>query len=384
MNDIFRTLPVSLVLAGASATVSAETITVCADGCDYTSINAAIGAASDGDVIQLAAETYFEGEQIDPRGKAITLRGVLDKAGEPTSVLDGAGSHRVLICQRGETGSTVFEWLVIQNGSGSTGAGMINRNSSSPSLADCAFTSNSAHLGGGMYNSSSSPTLANCTFTGNTAYGGTGGGMSNNSSSPILTDCTFTGNSTSYSGGGIYNYLGSSPNLANCTFTGNAADYGGGMGNYYSSPTLADCTFENNSAEVGGGMYSYNSSFPTLTNCVFTDNSAEYGGGMYNDFASPNLADCTLCDNTPDQIDGSWTDAGDNCVATSCDDCDHPSDSCPTDLDRNGMTDGGDLGAFFIFWGECQVDDCLADFNDDEVVDGIDLGILFSAWGPCT
>ena len=45
---------------------------------------------------------------------------------------------------------------------------------------------------------------------------------------------------------------------------------------------------------------------------------------------------------------------------------------------------GGDLGAFFIFWGECQVDDCLADFNDDEVVDGIDLGILFSAWGPCT
>ena len=62
---------------------------------------------------------------------------------------------------------------------------------------------------------------------------------------------------------------------------------------------------------------------------------------------------------------------------------DLPSDSCPTDFDQNGITDGGDLGAFFVYWGECQVADCPADFNDDEIVDGIDLGILFSAWGLC-
>ena len=102
--------------------------------------------------------------------------------------------------------------------------------------------------------------------------------------------------------------------------------------------------------------------------------------------SSPTLADCTLCENVPDQIDGFWTDGGGNCVmfdAMSCDDCDPPSDACPTDLDRNGITDGGDLGAFFVHWGDCQVEDCPADFNDDEVVDGIDLGILFSAWGPC-
>ena len=128
MNDIFRTLPVSLVLAVSSATVSAE--------------------------------TYFEGEQIDPRGKAITLRGVLDKWGEPTSVLDGAGTRRVLICQRGETGSTVFERLVIQNGSGSFGAGMLNLDNSSPTLTNCTFTSNSAEsYGGGMFNSTRLPSI---------------------------------------------------------------------------------------------------------------------------------------------------------------------------------------------------------------------------------
>ncbi|MCP4496931.1 MAG: hypothetical protein GY825_09135, partial [Phycisphaeraceae bacterium] len=108
MNHLYRTLPAAVALACSSVTASAETITVCASGCDYTSINAAIAAASDGDVIQLAAETYFEDDPIDPLGKAITLRGVLDKGGEPTSVLDGAGKHRVLICQSGETEATVF------------------------------------------------------------------------------------------------------------------------------------------------------------------------------------------------------------------------------------------------------------------------------------
>ncbi|MCP4894587.1 MAG: hypothetical protein GY911_12345, partial [Actinomycetales bacterium] len=57
MNHLYRTLAAAVALACSSVTASAETITVCASGCDYTSINAAIGAANEGDVIQLAAET---------------------------------------------------------------------------------------------------------------------------------------------------------------------------------------------------------------------------------------------------------------------------------------------------------------------------------------
>ena len=453
MNCMYRTLLAAVALAVSSVTASAETITVCASGCDYTSINTAISAASDGDVIQLAAQTYFEGEQIDTLGKAITLRGAFDKTGGPLSVLDGAGSHRVLICERGETSTTIFENLVIQYGCGqleevdgvqyeigggmfneassptlanctfegnsafskasefiSIGGGICNSSSntiltdctfrnnsairgggvhnfnSNPTLVSCTFTSSSAITGGGLYNEDSSPTLTSCTFTGNESdvYGG---GMCNDFSSPTLSNCTFTGNESDIIGGGMYNFNSSSPALTNCTFTNNRADLGGGGGmyNYASRPTLVDCTFGGNSADrFGGGMYN-NSSSPALTNCTFEVNSAfNGGGGMYNDGSSiPTLTDSTLCDNAPDQIDGFWTDAGGNCVSISCDDCDLPSDPCPTDLDENGITDGGDLGAFVIFWGECQVDDCPADFNDDEVVDGIDLGILFSAWGPC-
>ena len=53
---MFRTAVMSaLVIATSISTASAETVTVCASGCDYSSINAAIADASDGDVKQLSA-----------------------------------------------------------------------------------------------------------------------------------------------------------------------------------------------------------------------------------------------------------------------------------------------------------------------------------------
>ena len=59
--------------------------------CDHTSINAAIGATSDGDVIRLAAETYFDGEQIDTLGQAITQRSVFDETGDPAQRFPSIG-----------------------------------------------------------------------------------------------------------------------------------------------------------------------------------------------------------------------------------------------------------------------------------------------------
>ena len=80
--------PLTIVALAASglfaftSTAAADTLTVCASGCQYTSINAAIDAASDGDVILLSAETYYEGARINTDGKAITLRGATDKSGD--------------------------------------------------------------------------------------------------------------------------------------------------------------------------------------------------------------------------------------------------------------------------------------------------------------
>ena len=356
MNHMYRTLLAAVALAFSSVTASAETITVCASGCDHTSINAAIGAASDGDVIQLAAETYFEGQQIDTLGKAITLRGVLDKTGGPLSVLDGAGSHRVLICESGETTATVFESLVIQNGYGQ------------PEEVYGQY-----EIGGGMFNYASSPTLTNCTFTINSAFGG--GGMNNYQSSPTLTNCTFTSNSADY-GGGMYN-TSSSPILTDCTFTSNSATYGGGMYNYFSSPNLADCTFESNSANVnGGGMRNNSSSSPTLTDCTFTSNSADIGGGMYNSSSSssPTLTNCTFTECCQVDPPRSFVDGGGNDYESWCDDC-RADVNC-----RDDAVNAADLGILIGVWG---TSDPQCDINGDGTVNAADLGILLGAWGPC-
>ena len=137
-------------------------------------IQDAIDDASNGDTIQLAAGTYNITTTIDPGGKQVTILGTVDGEGEPNSILDGGGAFRVLICQSGETSTTVFQNLVIQNGFANNGGGMYNDNSSSPTLTNCTFTSNSAdYYGGGMSNdSASSPTLTDCNFCGNTS--GTG------------------------------------------------------------------------------------------------------------------------------------------------------------------------------------------------------------------
>ena len=377
-TQIFSAWILSLGSLAVVPAAWADTVTVCASGCNYTSINAAIAAAQNGDVIQLAAQTYLEGAVINTLGKAITLRGVVNAAGEPASVLDGADSHRVLICQSGETTATVFENLVIRNGTGDYGGGMYNYNNSNPSLNNCTFTDNTASgqygYGGGMYNNySSSPTLTNCTFTGNTAQ--YGGGMFNYNSSPTLTNCTFTDNTATYSGVGMYNSA-SSPTLNDCTFTLNT---GVGMyNNSSSSPTLTNCTFTDNTAS---GMVNLYSSSPTLNNCTFTGNTAgSSGGGMQSsNNSNPTLTNCILCSNTPLQISGLYTDLGGNCIMTSCYDC----FLCPGDINGNGAVDGVDLAALLSTWGTDGQGEFDCDIDDDGIVSGIDLAFILSGWGSC-
>ncbi len=199
------------------------------------------------------------------------------------------------------------------NSSNRYGGGMWNGNSSSM-VTNCVFESNSAgDRGGGMYNSDSSPTVTNCVFSANSSnrYGG---GMYNGNSSPMVTNCVFESNSTGDRGGGMYNYA-SSPGVSDCVFSANSSDgYGGGMYNQYGLPVVTNCIFESNSAgDRGGGMYNYTSS-PWVTDCVFSANSSNsYGGGMYISSSSPVVTNCTLYANTATDSGGAvWIGGNSN------------------------------------------------------------------------
>lgn len=402
-----------------ATTSSAETITVCATGCDHTSINEAIAAAKDGDVVQLAAEVYLEGEVVDLRGKAITLRGTIGPGGVPTSILHGQYAHRVLLSLNGEGADTHLVNLVIRAGRATPipipdlgtyadGGGMILIDSPGIRLTNCVFHLNQGSWGGGLYSWRSSPTLLECSFDSNLAIatpgrtlGSVGGGMAvHGGGSPLLDGCTFIGNTADH-GAGLYLRGGSTPTLVACRFEGNdAALQGGGLRCFASGPTLEECRFIGNNAEirggaiaswdstvqlrdaemsgntagaVGGSVFQENGSVLDAGGSVWSNNTDASTHGTVSSIASYVLLDgCRFEDNVPAGIlhedgGGSWIQASifDECCAVS------PA-SLYQDLGGNEFA-----GLDRHPCPECRGNvDCRGD-----VVDAQDLGRLLARWG---
>lgn len=305
----------------------------------YATIQSAINAAVNGDVVLIANGTYggVGNYNIDFGGKAIKVQSASDNA--TLCIVDCTGG-RGFIFQRGETAAAVVRGLTITRGGvAGNGGGILCQSNSNPTITRCIISSNIAQTGGwtggaggGMYCNNSSPTVTDCTFSANWT-GGAGGGMASCGGRPAVTNCTFNGNvALQAHGGGMYNASSnpnindSSPIITNCTFISNSAVYGAGMENAHSnaiihgcfftnntandsggmlnnncSPDIRDCTFSGNTAQygIGGGLSNQNHSSPAVTNCLFTSNSAPSGGGMGNlDSSSPTVSGCTFTTNS--------------------------------------------------------------------------------------
>jgi len=280
--------PVSIVQGGTINVPTAQ-----------PTIQAAINAATNGDIIVVAPGTYLE--TIDFHGKEITLR---SSDGPSRTIIEGSGSiGSVVQCVNGEGAHTILEGFTITRGNAETGGGMLNIGSS-PTIIDCIFTDNHAgDRGGGMYNHKGDPTVIASTFDGNTAVE-MGGGMFNLRASPMVTECLFTQNSSN-KGAGMRNYLNSHPIVINSIFSYNhAGEEGGGMDNRKNSnAVVTGCVFEGNTASSGGGgMHNYvgrakATGNPFIINCLFFGNSAPTGGGMRNNDPDPTIVNTTIAYN---------------------------------------------------------------------------------------
>ena len=265
-----------LLLLAAAA--SADTYVVDADGTgDFPTIQDAIDAASDNDVVELLDGTYTgDGNRdIDFHGKAITVR---SQSGDPLScVIDCEGTalepHRGFHFHTLETSASVVRGVTVTNGrihhtGDLDGGGAVICYTASPRFENCVLTGNSVTADpGGMFIRGGGVAL----------YG---------LSTPAFVDCTISDNSTSGGqsyGSGIFAYLSAEVTLENCVIEGNGgATFGGGLYGYYSSVYATDCTFSGNGAVNGAGVFlGTPETAYSFVGCKFAGNHANNGGGAY-------------------------------------------------------------------------------------------------------
>jgi len=184
---------------------------------DYTTIQAAIDASINGDIVFVSPGTYVE--NIDFKGKAITVK---SKYGPDVTVIDGVKPFdpdygSVVIFKSGEGLDSVLDGFTLTRGSGTwrpniggyCGGGVFCWNFSSPTIVNNIITNNhsfgaKSSGGGGIIVDRSSPLIRNNLIKNNYALG-VGGGVyiSSADSKPTLINNTITINTTAGSGGGV-------------------------------------------------------------------------------------------------------------------------------------------------------------------------------------
>ena len=270
---------------------------------EYETIQAAIDVAIDGDTVVIAPGTYTgEGNRdIDPRGKAVTIRSIDpdDPAVVRATVINCQGTktvaHRGFKFQNGEGPNCVLAGLTIINGYANSKAG---------------------YDGGGIYCLYSSPTITKCIIA-DCSADLNGGGIYCLRCDPIIINCTITGNVAHSEGGGIgcsrSRGAASNPLIANCTISNNIARYGGAIARAAQNSKIINGTIADNSTSngYGGGLYCCDAQ---INNCVITGNSSpsSEGSGLFQ--CTGPITNSTLIYNTGDgtvsQCPGPFT----NCI----------------------------------------------------------------------
>ncbi len=401
-----------------TSSLLAETFYVSQKGpADFTSIQDAVDAASNGDTILVHPGTYTsvdETEVLTTRGKELTIESI---QGAANTFISGEQVRRCITVDSSEDFKTVIKGFTIVNGVGqqladwepTTGGGILVGNGSSPTFKDCViqsciaptvsnkWTNAGGHGGGIACLDKSNPTFVNCTVTFCLAestenHEGKGGGVYLfNNSGPAFIECTIAQNGAATGGGVACIGSESNQNLATferCVLRENVAlDVNGSMGGggmycwKRSVLSITECTFWMNEANTGGGIRCFRKGAdPVITSSTFEMNvatsEADGGGGFkgepYSGFgARPSIGDTTFCGNESDNINGYYIDLGDIQETEFC---------CDADINGDGLVGVDEILVIIAHWGTSDVN---ADVTNDGTVSADDILFVLSNWGAC-
>lgn len=154
------------VLAGLVLCVScycSAGVTILVPG-DYSTIQGAINAAGNGDTVIVSPGTYTE--NINMLGKAITLRSTdpLDGNVVLSTIIDGGAAGSVIICNSGESVSTVIDGFLMTNGNAQFGGGMYTDPGwpGSPEVSSSYFCANTPDQVYGAYTDNGGNNFQHC------------------------------------------------------------------------------------------------------------------------------------------------------------------------------------------------------------------------------
>ncbi|MHC5156740.1 MAG: choice-of-anchor Q domain-containing protein, partial [Planctomycetota bacterium] len=379
-------LPIGLVVA--------DVITVDDDGpADYTTIQAAVNAAVDTDVIIIQPGMYTGtgNRDIDFLGKAITVRSTdpQDPNIVSDTVIDSQGTssdwHRAFRFHTNEGPDSIIDGLTLIGGYTEYGGAINCEMGTGPTIRNCIIRGNTAIWeGGGIDCTTSEAVIVNCLIEDNVSGYYAGGINCCESSDLTIIGCTIRNNTAANDGGGIQ-FCVSSGQVINCSITNNVGYEGGGI--WVRGPVhISNCTIVNNTAtrsDPRGGALALDHDDATVTNCILWDNfpnevytwehtpSVSYtdikggwsGAGGNNididpNFVDPIAGDYRLASGSP------CIDVGDNGAVTEPNDIEGLPRIVDGDCDGTATVD---MGAHEFDWlyvgdfeGGCDVD--LADF----------------------
>jgi hypothetical protein len=216
---------IALAAVLVSPQLSAATLTVCASGCQYSTIQGAIDHAANNDEISIEKGHYFE--TINTKGKGLTLQGVNSRQ----AIVDGNGLGTVITIPVG-TELVNIRYVTIMRGFGTSGGlavgGPLNLRHSL--VVSNYSTGSGGGIGINLLGDNVPVTIAHSTITNNEAVA-SGGGIFGSGEASIVTICTISNNTAGQAAGGVY--LGfdvSQLTIADSNIIGNSAQSAGGAG----------------------------------------------------------------------------------------------------------------------------------------------------------